>query len=109
MRIGSLPIPNFCLPDRGKSLPRLHKARIEARASRASRLGMTLKPGLPLTPKQPNPIVVGPTKPLQGPTPVRQTTGSLGQDTEARMGEASERQPFIDLGKESPTLTEADP
>jgi len=67
MRIGSLPTPNFFLLDRGKSLPRLHKARIEARASR---LGMTLKLGFPLKPKWPDSIAVGPMKPLQGPTPV---------------------------------------
>jgi hypothetical protein len=57
----SLASLQFLLPDSGKSLPRLHKARIEAKASR---LGMTLKPGFPLKPTQPNFIAVAPMKSL---------------------------------------------
>jgi hypothetical protein len=62
-----LPTPSFFLLDRGKSLPRLHKALIGAKASS---LGITLKLGFPLKPAQPDSTAVGPMKPLQGPTPV---------------------------------------
>ncbi len=76
----NLPAPEFLL-DRDKSLPRLHKARIEAKATR---LGMTLKPGFSLNPLQPNSKAVGPMKPFQGPTPsgnqrlLRQRHGGAG-------------------------------
>jgi len=69
MTIKALPTPSFFLLDRGKSLHRLHKALVEARTSR---LGITLKPRFPFKTTQPNPLAVGPMKPLQGPTPVGQ-------------------------------------
>jgi len=61
----SLLAASFVLLDRGKSLPRLHKAHIDAKASS---LGITLKPAFPLRPTQPNSIAVRPMKPPQGST-----------------------------------------
>jgi hypothetical protein len=66
---GPCPAPVFVARDRGKSPPRLHKAHVEAKASR---LGITLKPRFPFKPTQPYSIAVGPMKPLQGSTPVGQ-------------------------------------
>ena len=101
-----LPTPNFFLLDRGKSLPRLHKARIEAKASR---LGMTLKPAFPHQAHAAKLHSGWADEASSGTHPGRAFTSSLGQDTEERVGEALERPPLIDLGEESQTLTEEDP
>ncbi len=63
-----LPHPQiFFARDRGKSLPRLHKALVEANRTKA--IGI-LRPTLPFQLMEPNSEAVGPMEPLQGPTPV---------------------------------------
>ena len=60
---------------------------------------------------QPNSKAVGPMKPLQGLTPVRQqlngflrSRSPVDQDTEGRVEEALERPPLSDLGSGSQAL-----
>ena len=57
------------LPDRGKSLPRLHKACVESNQGWRS---MILKARFLVETHAVNPYKVGPMKPLQGPTTVGQ-------------------------------------
>ncbi len=63
------PPPVFVARDRGKSLSRLHKARIEDNQDWALLIS---KPRFLLETCAADPKEVGPMKPLQGPTPVRQ-------------------------------------
>jgi len=66
--IHSLPTPIFFARTRGKSLPRLHKARVEGNRDNGQELRCNLI--LPLKLMQPDAEAVGPMKPLQGPTPI---------------------------------------
>jgi len=70
MTRGGLPQPGFNARDRGKSLPRLHKAHFEGKqGSNPHDLGNF---SLSFETYAANPLKVGPMKPLQGPTPVGQ-------------------------------------
>jgi hypothetical protein len=66
---GELARPHFFVLDWGKSLPKLHQALFEVIPSIRR---IFLNSSFPLKPKQPNSLMVGPMKPFQGPTPVKQ-------------------------------------